>query len=65
MEKNQLEITVTISKSIQEKQYEPLVVSLSATMMTDNEYVDDDFNDTMDLLESLVQKKFAERNLKW
>ena len=65
MGKNEIEITVTVSKTIQEKQFEPLVISLSATMMTHNENADEDFKDSMAFLESLIQEKFAERGLKW
>jgi len=60
-----MEITVTMSKTIQEKQFEPLVISLSATMKTDNDSVDQDFQDGMNFLESLLKEKFADRGLKW
>lgn len=65
MEKEQMEITITISKTIQEKQFEPLVVSLSATMMTDDENADQDYKDGMAFLESLIEEKFKDRGIKW
>ena len=65
MEKNQMEITITISKTIQEKQFEPLVISLSATMVADEENVEQDYKDGMSFLESVIEEKFQERGIKW
>ncbi len=65
MEKDQMEITITVSKTIQEKQFEPLVISLSATMMTDDENADQDYKDGLSFLESLISEKFSEKGLKW
>lgn len=65
MEKDQIEITMTVSKTIQEKQFEPLAITLSATMMTNDEMVVSDYKDGMDLLEDLIKEKFNEKGIKW
>jgi hypothetical protein len=65
MEKDQIEITVTMSKTIQEKQFEPLVLSLSAKMMTNNENVDEDLVAGFELIEEMITEKFAARGIKW
>ena len=65
MEKNQMEISITISKTIQEKQFEPLVISLSATMITAEEDIEQDYKDSLEFLEEVIKDKFQERGIKW
>ena len=64
MENNKLKITVSISKTIQEKQFEPLVVSYSITLDTDDESLETDISDATTFLEDRVKETFANRGLK-
>lgn len=65
MEKNEMEITISVSKTIQEKQFEPFVLSLSAKMVTTDEDADQDFKDGINFLSSVMEEEFAERGLRW
>lgn len=60
-----MEISITISKTIQEKQFEPLVISLSATMITAEEDIEQDYKDSLEFLEEVIKDKFQERGIKW
>lgn len=45
MVENGIEITLSVSKTIQEHQFEPLVISLSMKLDTDEENLNDDIQD--------------------
>ena len=58
-----VEITVTMTKTIQEKQFEPMVISLSVKTIVPQKDAEDEFLGQMDNLESLIEEKFKDRGV--
>ncbi len=59
-----MKITATVTKTIQEKQFEPLVISVSGEMTIDVADQEDEFYSLLDSLEAIVTNKFEQRGLK-
>jgi hypothetical protein len=63
MDKNQTEITITMSKTIQEKQFEPLAIPLTAKLIVDEKDIADEFTDGLDFLDEMILAKFGKKGL--
>jgi len=65
MNKNEFEITLTVAKTIQEKQFEPLVISAQLKMVTTEEDLETDTDGGYQFLNDTIKAQFAERNIEW
>ena len=62
--KNNVEFSVSMTKTIQEKQFEPMVISASMKMeVTEDHDVQEEVDGALDFLEKTIEKKFKSRGV--
>jgi|GEM_PF-5616564 hypothetical protein len=63
-EKNNIEFSVSMTKTIQEKQFEPMVISASMKMEIPEDHdIQEEVDRALDFLEETIEKKFKSRGV--